>query len=40
MKRKRHHVYSMHDAAHEIVYIIAVWGAPKEGEPVLHHPLR
>ena len=40
MKRTRHHLYSVHDADHEIVYIIAVWGAPKEDDPILRHPLR
>ena len=38
MKKTRHLVYYIHDAEHSIVYIIAIWGAPKEGDPVLHDP--
>lgn len=38
MKKTKHFVYYVHDAANEIVYIIAVWGAPKEGDPVLRDP--
>jgi plasmid stabilization system protein ParE len=38
MKRTSHHVYYVHDAEHAIVYIIAIWGAPKEGEPFLRDP--
>ena len=40
MKRTKHHIYYVHDANNGVVYIIAVWGAPKEGDPVLHNPLR
>jgi hypothetical protein len=40
MKRTKHHVYYVHDANNGVVYIIAVWGAPKEGDPVLRNPLR
>jgi len=40
MKRTKHHVYYVHDTNNGVVYIIAVWGAPKEGDPVLHNPLR
>jgi hypothetical protein len=28
----------VHDAANADVYVIAVWGAPKEGDPVLSDP--
>lgn len=38
MRRTRHFIYYIHDAPHSIVYIIAIWGAPKEGHPVLHDP--
>ncbi|HWO22684.1 MAG TPA: type II toxin-antitoxin system RelE/ParE family toxin [Kofleriaceae bacterium] len=38
MKKTRHLVYYIHDEEHSVVYIIAVWGAPKEGDPVLHDP--
>lgn len=38
MRRTKHFVYYIHDAAHEVVYVIAVWGAPKSGDPVLHDP--
>jgi hypothetical protein len=40
MKRTKHHVYYVHDANNGVVYIIAVWGAPKEGDPVLRNPRR
>jgi plasmid stabilization system protein ParE len=40
MKRTRHLLYYLHDETHEIVYVIAVWGAPKEGDPVLFDPRR
>jgi len=39
-KRTKHHVYYVNDTINEVVYIVAVWGAPKEGEPILHDPLR
>jgi hypothetical protein len=38
MKRTKHFVYYVHDASNEVVYIIAVWGAPKSGDPVLRAP--
>ncbi len=38
MKRTKHHVYSLHDEPNAIVYILAVWGAPKVGSPVLLDP--
>jgi plasmid stabilization system protein ParE len=38
MKRTKHHVYYLHDEPNAIVYIIAVWGAPKLGYPVLLDP--
>jgi plasmid stabilization system protein ParE len=37
MRRTKHHV---HDDANAIVYILAVWGAPKVGYPVLIDPRR
>ena len=40
MRRTKHHVYSLHDEPNAIVYIIAVWGAPKVGVPVLIDPRR
>ena len=38
MRRTKHHVYYLHDEPNAIVYIIAVWGAPKVGHPVLLDP--
>jgi hypothetical protein len=38
MRRTKHHVYYLHDEANALVYIIAVWGAPKVGPPVLFDP--
>lgn len=38
MKRTRHFVYYLHDVEHAVVYILAVWGAPKDGDPVLSDP--
>ena len=38
MKRTKHFVYYVHDAGNEVVYIVAVWGAPKGGDPVLRDP--
>ena len=40
LPRSRHYLYYVHDAAHAVVYIIAIWGAPKDGDPVLHDPRR
>lgn len=38
MKGTKHFVYYVHDDGEQVVYIIAVWGTPKEGDPVLHDP--
>jgi hypothetical protein len=38
MKKTKHLVYYVHDSAHSVVYIIAVWGMPKEGSPPLDDP--
>lgn len=38
MKRTKHFVYYVHDAVNEIVYVIAIWGAPKLADPLLHDP--
>jgi hypothetical protein len=38
MKKTGHLVYYVHDSAHSVVYIIAVWGMPKEGSPPLDEP--
>jgi plasmid stabilization system protein ParE len=38
MRRTQHVVYYVHDADNAVVYVIAVWGAPKEGDPVLRDP--
>lgn len=38
LKRTRHFVYYVHDERREVVYVIAVWGAPKVGDPQLHDP--
>jgi plasmid stabilization system protein ParE len=38
MKRTKHHVYYPHDEPNAVVYVIAVWGAPKVGVPVLVDP--
>ena len=35
MKRTKHIVFYVHDRANAIVHVIAVWGAPKEGTPIL-----
>ena len=40
MKRTHHLVYYLHDEANAIVYVIAVWGAPKQGDPLLVDPRR
>lgn len=34
----RNHIYTLHDEPNAIVYILAVWGAPKTGDPVLFDP--
>jgi plasmid stabilization system protein ParE len=38
MKRTKHHVYYLHDEPNGVVYVLAVWGAPKVGDPVLLDP--
>ena len=38
MKKTKHFVYYVHDDMNAVVYVIAVWGAPKEGDPVLRDP--
>ena len=38
MRRTKHHVYYLHDEPNAVVYILAVWGAPKAGYPVLLDP--
>ena len=38
MKKTRHFVYYVHDDDNAVVYVIAVWGAPKEGDPELRDP--
>lgn len=40
MRRTKHHVYYLHDEPNAIVYVLAVWGAPKTGDPVLVDPRR
>jgi plasmid stabilization system protein ParE len=39
MRRTKHHVYYLYDEPSAIVYVLAVWGAPKVGYPVLLDPL-
>ena len=31
-------VYYLHDAVHDVVYVLAVWGAPRLGTPLLRDP--
>ena len=38
MRRTNHHLYYLHDEPNAVVYILAVWGAPKVGSPVLLDP--
>jgi plasmid stabilization system protein ParE len=38
MRRTKHHVYYLHDQREAVVYILAVWGAPKTGYPTLRDP--
>jgi hypothetical protein len=38
MKKTKHVVYYVHDSVHSVVYIIAVWGMPKDGFPPLDDP--
>ena len=40
LRRTKHLVYYVHDRMNAVVYIIAVWGAPKEGAPTLREPQR
>ena len=40
MRRTKHHVYYLHDDRNAVVYVLAVWGAPKLGDPVLTDPRR
>lgn len=35
MLRTKHHVYYLHDERNAVVVIIAVWGAPRAGVPLL-----
>jgi hypothetical protein len=35
MRRTKHHVYYLHDEPNAVVYITAVWDAPKAGVPLL-----
>ncbi len=36
--KTRNVVYYVHDAGNAVVYVIAVWGGPKELDPVLRDP--
>lgn len=38
MTKTKHHVYYLHDETNAVVYVIAVWGAPKGGAPSLVDP--
>lgn len=38
MRETKHFVYYVHDSHNAVVYIIAVWGAPKLGDPPIHDP--
>lgn len=40
LQRTKHLVYYVSDREHAVVYVIAVWGAPKAGDPVLRDPRR
>ena len=40
MKRTKHFIYYLHDERNAVAYIIAIWGAPKHGDPVLRDPRR
>jgi plasmid stabilization system protein ParE len=40
MRRTRNLVYYIYDSTNSIAYVIAVWGAPKEHDPVLVEPKR
>ena len=38
MKKTKHLLYYVHDDNNAVVYIVAVWGAPKGGDPDLRDP--
>jgi hypothetical protein len=38
MKKTKHLIYYVHDPDNAVVYIVAVWGAPKGGDPDLLDP--
>ena len=38
MKKTKHLIYYVHDDNNAVVYIVAVWGAPKGGDPDLRDP--
>jgi plasmid stabilization system protein ParE len=38
MKKTKHVVYYVHDSVHALVYVIAIWGMPKDGYPPLDDP--
>ena len=38
MTKTKHFVYYVHDGTNAVVYILAVWGAPKSGSPPLTNP--
>ena len=38
MKKTKHLLYYVHDDNNAVVYIVAVWGAPKGGDPNLPDP--
>jgi hypothetical protein len=40
MRATQHVVYYIHDGPNAIVYVIAVWGAPKGSDPILRDPRR
>lgn len=40
MRRTKQHVYYLHDEPNAVVYVLAIWGAPKSGYPVLQDPRR
>lgn len=40
MHGTRWFLYYLHDAAHDVVYVLAVWGAPRGSAPMLRDPRR
>lgn len=38
MGRTKCFAYYLHDTVHDVVYVLAVWGAPKVGPPLLREP--